>query len=102
MTEDRSWTPIELSPEHAPPAGAFSPAVEAAGLVFVSGQVPRDPVSGQWVKERPLEEQARRVFSNLALTLGAAGLELRDVASVSVFLADISHWGRRPPSRSRK
>jgi len=32
MTEDRSWTPIELSPEHAPPAGAFSPAVEAAGL----------------------------------------------------------------------
>ena len=59
MTEDHSWTPIELSPEHALPAGAFSPAVEAAGLVFVSGQVPRDPVSRQWVKDRPLEEARR-------------------------------------------
>ena len=93
MTEDRSWTLIELSPGHAPPAGAFSPAVEAAGLVLAYGQVPLDPVSGQWVKDRPLKEQGRQVFSNLALTVGAAGLEVRDLASVSVFLADTSHSG---------
>ena len=92
MTKPCAWKPIQLSSEYAPSAGAFSPAAEAGGLVFVSGQIPRDPVSGQWEKERPLEEQARRVFSNLELTLGAAGVELADVASVSVFLANISDW----------
>jgi hypothetical protein len=33
MTEDRAWSPIELSPEHAPPAGAFSPAAPARAIV---------------------------------------------------------------------
>jgi 2-iminobutanoate/2-iminopropanoate deaminase len=91
MTEP-AWKAIHLSSENAPAAGAFSPAAEAGGLIFVSGQVPRDPASGRWEKERPLDDQVRRVFSNLALTLQAAGADLADVVNVSVFLADISAW----------
>jgi 4-hydroxy-4-methyl-2-oxoglutarate aldolase len=86
------WKAIALSAEHAPAAGAFSPAAEAGGLIFVAGQVPRDPLSGQWEKGRPLVEQVRRVFDNLALTLGAAGVGLGDVVSVTVYLADIAAW----------
>lgn len=93
MSNARAWTPITLPAGHAPSAGAFSLATEAGGLVFVSGQVPRDPVSGAWEKDRPLEAQVRRTFSNVALALDAAGLALTDVASVMIFLADIAHWG---------
>jgi len=92
MTEARGWKPVQLSPEYAPAAGAFSVATEAAGLVFVSGQVPRDPASGQWEKEKSIEDQARRVFKNVELTLMAAGLGLTDVASVTIYLASISDW----------
>lgn len=93
MSHARAWTPIALPAGYAPAVGAFSPATEAAGLVFVSGQVPCDPVTGQWEKDRPLEEQIRRTFSNLAITLGAAGLALTDIVSITIYLADIGHWG---------
>ena len=93
MSDSRAWKSIQLSAQHAPAAGAFSPAAEAGNLIFVSGQVPRDPVTGQWEKGRPLAEQVHRVFSNLALTLAAAGTGLVDVASVTIYLADISAWG---------
>ena len=87
MTEDRSWTPIELSPEHAPPAGAFSPAVEAAGLVFVSGQVPRDPVSGQWVKDFRPPFPARAVVG----------------AALEGFLIEVAAVAARPrPAEARR
>jgi 2-iminobutanoate/2-iminopropanoate deaminase len=93
MSDSQAWKSIQLSAQHAPAAGAFSPATEVGNLIFVSGQVPRDPITGHWEKGRPLAEQVHRVFSNLALTLAAAGVGLVDVASVTIYLADISAWG---------
>ena len=76
------------SPDAPKAIGPYSQAVRAGQLLFVSGQVPRDPASGRWEKERPLDEQVRRVFSNLALTLRAAGADLADVVNVYIKVAE--------------
>ncbi len=76
-----------------PPAGAYSPAARAGDFVFVSGQVPRDPHTGQY-SNGDVEEQTRLVVSNLAAVLRSAGATLADVVSVTVYLADPELWGR--------
>jgi 2-iminobutanoate/2-iminopropanoate deaminase len=94
MTQpDRHWQPVMLGGDVPPPAGAYSPAVRAGGFVFISGQVPRDPVSGELVGD-DIESQTAQVISNVSRALGAAGASLADVVSVIVYLSDIDDWGR--------
>lgn len=94
MTQrERQWQPVLLGGDVPPPAGAYSPAVRAGPFVFVSGQVPRDPASGQLVGD-DVESQTRQVVKNVERALQAAGAELSDVVSVIVYLADIDDWGR--------
>jgi 2-iminobutanoate/2-iminopropanoate deaminase len=94
MTQrERQWQPVRLGDDVPPPAGAYSPAVRAGGFVFVSGQVPRDPVSGQLVGD-DIESQTKQVMANVSRALEAAGASLSDVVSVIVYLADIDDWGR--------
>src|ERR1051325_9406357 len=90
---ERQWQPVTLGGEVPPPAGAYSPAVKAGPFVFVSGQVPRDPVSGALVGN-DIESQTRQVIANVERALRAAGAELSDVVSVIVYLADVDDWGR--------
>lgn len=90
---ERQWQPIQLGGEVPPPVGAYSPAVRAGGFVFVSGQVPRDPVSGELVGD-DIESQTRQVIANVKRALEAAGASLSDVVSVIVYLSDIDDWGR--------
>lgn len=88
---DRSWR--QVLPSHsAGPVGNFSPAIVAGDLVFTSGQIPQDPATGRIESDRPLEEQASLVLSNLRATVEAAGSELEDIVSVTVYLADIGDW----------
>jgi 2-iminobutanoate/2-iminopropanoate deaminase len=75
------------------PAGAYSPAVKAGGFVFISGQIPRDPVSGDIVGD-DVESQTRQVIANVRRGLEAAGASLSDVVSMVVYLADVDDWGR--------
>jgi len=94
MTQrERQWQPVRLGDDVPPPAGAYSPAVRAGNLVFVSGQVPRDPVTGVLVGD-DVESQTRQVIANVSRALEAAGAALSDVVSVTVYLADIDDWGR--------
>ncbi len=94
MTQrERQWQPVGLGPDVPAPAGAYSPVVRAGGLVFISGQVPRDPVSGNLVGD-DIESQTAQVIANVARGLTAAGATLADVVSVTVYLADIDDWGR--------
>jgi len=94
MTQrERQWQPVRLGDDVPPPAGAYSPAVRAGGFVFVSGQVPRDPVSGTLVGD-DVESQTKQVIANISRALQAAGASLSDVVSVIVYLADIDDWGR--------
>ncbi|MBL0170229.1 MAG: reactive intermediate/imine deaminase [Gemmatimonadaceae bacterium] len=88
----RDWTPIHL-PELPPPAGAYSPGVRAGNLLFVSGQTPRDPATGQIVGTT-VEEQARLTLANVERILGLGGATLQHVVSVTVYLADEDDWGR--------
>ncbi len=72
--------------------GPYSPALRAGQLLFVSGQVPFDPVTGAMV-EGGITPQARRVLQNIGALLEAAGLSFKDVARTTVFLADMNDFG---------
>lgn len=94
MTQrERQWQPVLLGGDVPPPVGAYSPAARAGGFVFVSGQVPRDPVTGNLIGE-DIESQTKQVVANVERALIAAGATLGDVVSVIVYLADIDDWGR--------
>lgn len=58
-------------------------------FIFVSGQVPRDPATGQIVGET-IEEQTRQVLENIKAILEAGGATLADVVKVSAHLADLN------------
>jgi 2-iminobutanoate/2-iminopropanoate deaminase len=94
MTQrERQWQPVLFGGNVPPPVGAYSPAVKAGGFVFISGQVPRDPVSGELVGD-DVESQTRQVIRNIERALEAAGASLSDVVSMVVYLADVDDWGR--------
>jgi reactive intermediate/imine deaminase len=87
----RSWTPIQPS-DIPPPAGAYSPGVRVGNLLFISGQVPRDPATGVLYGE-DITSQVRGTMANLERVLSAGGATLCDVVSVTVHLADEGDWG---------
>jgi 2-iminobutanoate/2-iminopropanoate deaminase len=94
MTQgERQWQPVRLGDDVPPPAGAYSPAARAGDFVFVSGQVPRDPRTGELVGNN-VESQTKQVVANVERALQSAGASLADVVSVIVYLADIDDWGR--------
>jgi 2-iminobutanoate/2-iminopropanoate deaminase len=81
-----------ISSDNAPKAiGPYSPAVRAGQLVFLSGQVPMDPASGNLV-DGDIAAQTRRVFENLGALLTAAGLSFTNVVRTTVFLADMNDF----------
>jgi 2-iminobutanoate/2-iminopropanoate deaminase len=78
--------------EGAPrPLGHYSQAVISNKLVFVSGQLPIDPVTSK-VSES-IQEQTSRVLDNLENILAAAGASLKNVVKVTGYISDISLWG---------
>lgn len=70
----------------APPA-TYSQAVRAAGLVFVSGTGPYDPVTGT-VTASTIQEQTRQCLTNIAAILAAAGTSMEKVVSATVILLE--------------
>src|SRR3954451_15756376 len=94
MTQrERQWQPVRLGPEVPPPAGAYSPAAKAGPFVFVSGQVPRDPVTGQLVGD-DVESQTKQVMADVPRALAGGGAELRQRVSVAGVLSNIDDWGK--------
>jgi reactive intermediate/imine deaminase len=78
--------------EHAPKAiGTYSQAVRVGNTVYVSGQIPLDPASGELIGG-DIEAEIRRVFDNLAAIATAAGGSLGNVVKLSVFLTDLGHF----------
>lgn len=67
------------------PAGSYSVAVEAGGLVFLAGQTPRDRENVRH-GDKPFEVQARMTLDNLEAAANAAGLSLKNAVKVGVFL----------------
>ena len=80
--------------DKAPAAiGTYSQAVRVGDTVYVSGQIPLDPVSMQLVTG-DIDAEIRRVFDNLKAVALAAGGTLSDAVKVNVFLTDLAHFAR--------
>jgi 2-iminobutanoate/2-iminopropanoate deaminase len=100
---------VHSSPAAPAAIGPYSQAVEANGLVFLSGQIPLDPATGQLVTG-DVTAQTEQVMKNLEAVLGAAGCGFSDVVRSTVFVTDLGDfaavnevYGRRfaeaPPAR---
>ena len=82
-----------LITENAPVAiGPYSQAIEANGFVYVSGQLPVNPITGQFV-DGGVKEQTRQSLLNVQAILESAGLKLSDVVKTTVILDSISDFG---------
>ena len=90
--------------------GPYSQAVKAAGLVFISGQIPLDPTSGEIAGDN-IEAQTERVMKNLEAVLKAAGSDLDKVIKTTIYLTDLndfaavngiygSYFNDSPPARA--
>jgi 2-iminobutanoate/2-iminopropanoate deaminase len=104
-------TKLVIATEHAPlPVGPYSQAIRLGNLLFLSGQIPLDPVSGQLI-QGGIEAQARRVLDNLQAVLVGAGSTLANVCKTTIFLTDLTdfqavnrvyseYFNSAPPARS--
>lgn len=95
------------------PVGPYSQAIAASGeFLFVSGQIPLDPVSGDFVGAGDIRAQTRQVMANVAAILQAAGLDWSAVVKTSIYLTDLENFaavnaiygeffqGMTPPARA--
>jgi 2-iminobutanoate/2-iminopropanoate deaminase len=101
-----------VTSDQAPKAiGPYSQAVEGGDLVFLSGQIPLDPSTGQFIGAGDIQAQTERVILNLKGILQAAGLSLADIVRTTVYMVDLAefakmneiygrHFSVEPPARS--
>lgn len=98
------------TPDAPPPVGPYVQAVVAGGLLFASGQIGLDPVTGEMVGD-DVEAQAERAIQNLLAVLRAGKLGPENVVRATVYLTDLAdfprvnavyarHFGKEPPARS--
>ena len=81
-----------IQTDKAPAAiGAYSQAVKTGDTVYLSGQIPLVPGTGQMVSE-DIKDQIHQVFRNLSAVAEAAGAHLNDVAKLNVYLTDLTHF----------
>ena len=81
-----------IKTDKAPQAiGTYSQAVKTGNTVYLSGQIPLVPGTGDMV-EGDIRTQIKRVFDNLAAVAEAAGGSLQDVVKLNVFLPDLGHF----------
>lgn len=81
-----------ISTEKAPMAiGPYSQAVEAAGVLYISGQLPINPQTGEMPQS--IEEQAEQSLENVKAIIESAGFLLKNTVKTTVLLQDISDFG---------
>lgn len=81
-----------ISTQAAPAAiGTYSQAIRAGDTVYISGQIPLVPESGE-VVEGGIEAEIEQVFSNLSAVAQAAGLDLQHAVKINVFLTDLGNF----------
>jgi 2-iminobutanoate/2-iminopropanoate deaminase len=100
-----------IASEQAPKAvGPYSQAVRVGNLVFLSGQIPLDPLSGHLV-EGGIQHQTERVLENIRAVLEGAGLTFENVVKTTVYLKNLTdfvpmneiyakYFQSNPPARS--
>jgi 2-iminobutanoate/2-iminopropanoate deaminase len=103
---------IVVSTPLAPSAiGPYSQAIRAGNLLFVSGQIPIDPSTGQLIADAGIHAQTRRVLQNALAIVAAAGGSAENIVRTTVFLKDMGEFAEMnsvyaeffpssPPARS--
>ncbi len=82
----------QIATTKAPAAiGPYSQAIEANGIVFVSGQLPIDPATGEFA-QGGVKELTRQSLTNMQNILAEAGLKMENVVKTTVFLADMADF----------
>jgi 2-iminobutanoate/2-iminopropanoate deaminase len=81
------------APNAAKPIGPYSPAIRAANLLFISGQVGLDPATGALI-DGDISAQTDQVMRNIASLLQAAGTDFAHVVRTTVYLADMGEFAR--------
>ena len=75
------------------PVGPYNQAIAASGqLIFVAGQIPLDPSTGEIFGAGDIAKQTERTLTNLVAVLTAAGAKLQDVVKTTVFLSDLNNF----------
>ena len=81
------------TPNAPKPGGHYSQAVIHNGLIYIAGQLPIDPATGE-KKLGSIEEQTEQVLANLRAIVEAAGSDLSRVLKTTVYVSDIELWGK--------
>jgi len=101
-----------ISTSHAPSAiGPYSQAIRSGNLLFVSGQIPIDPSTGNLIEDKSIRGQTQRVLQNLVAIVEAAGGSMQNIVKTTVFLRDMGDFAEMnavysvffyssPPARS--
>ena len=82
---------LVTAPDAPKAMGAYSPAIKAGNLLFISGQIPVDPMTGDLV-QGDIAAQADQVMQNLTALLRAAGASFTNVVRTTVYLADMDDF----------
>ena len=82
-----------INTKNAPAAiGPYSQAVEANGMLFISGQIPINPEAGK-IEATEITSQTEQVFANIKAILNEAGYGFNDVVKSTVFISDMADFG---------
>lgn len=79
------------APGGAPAIGPYSPALRVGNFLFLSGQIPLDPATGQLVGD-DIRTQTQRVLDNIGAVLAGAGAGFAQVVKTTVYLADFNDF----------
>jgi 2-iminobutanoate/2-iminopropanoate deaminase len=82
---------LVTAPDAPKAMGAYSPAIKAGNLLFISGQIPVDPTTGDLI-QGDIAAQADQVMRNLTALLRAAGASFTNVVRTTVYLADMNDF----------
>jgi 2-iminobutanoate/2-iminopropanoate deaminase len=82
---------VVTAPDAPKAMGAYSPAIKAGNLLFISGQIPVDPLTGNLI-QGDIAAQAEQVMKNLTALLRAAGASFTNVVRTTVYLADMNDF----------
>ena len=88
---------VILTKDAPAPIGPYSQAIAVGNLIFCSGQIPLDPVSGTVIGEGDVEAQTRQVMKNISAVLKAANVTFNDVIKTTIFLKNMDDFPKVNP-----
>jgi len=86
-----------LTKEAPAPIGPYSQAIDTGTLIFCSGQIPLDPVTGEVVGAGDVEAQTKQVMKNIAAVLKQAGVSFNQVVKTTIYLKNMADFPKVNP-----